>query len=1228
MKKLKQIRLGAVVIAILFLMTMQLSPSFLAAHSTIHQQKTEYFDVLMENEHYDPADYILHDRYYAAPQDTSIRSIHNDIGYNSDAGDIMNRAFNIYIGEPVGTGPGQGRIGYLNPSINDYEDWYRFSVCEGQTITASVVSDQGYHFQLYDSSSNPLSNGSAALQSGWYFLQISADTSHQAGSYEIDIVLGQQNDAGTGDDAGNSIDEATFIEPGNYYGYLDWTDHEDWYSFFVNSGKGIYVDVRPIERSDFDVWLYNPDNELVHYESYYGRDTLQYLADQTGLWKIKIDIFPGWDAEKWPDDYYLYGSGLYELEVKIVNSVPPLPTREPQPEIHPIAQTFIVQNDDESNTDEYVYMAAVPAANYHQDGKRFVSPIVYQGDDTLTNWYGTVDDTTQYLIDDWNEYLNRHAMTPTQYHLSTDPIIAASEIAIQHWTSSDKAVIVVDGSNYHDSTRSLINRKVFLNAKTQVTSVGPDDQRFIDIGDSLKAFPLTIGPQWGAIAVHGLGNKFQGDVGITTPRYEALMDDWWPYSGQPGGPDLDLFYPITAPGLWMPYTSSVTGMDELRITQIAGRRFRIPIFSTDSSLKVTVTTEEPTYLRIYLIDPQGNVRRPSMPSWNGGPINPIHIWNGGSWDGIGYDDWKALVPNYSTQHVEEIHYPMRGIWRVIVVPATIEAADTLYRFHINVELRRHSPQRNAAALSASNAAVIASAEHAPLLYVKEDSIPAQTQNALDSLGISEIIFVQIKNIGNTVKNQLSSYSLTDLNTMQKVIDYISDKDLNTKNLITITSLATGDGYYAPASMISAYHTAPILNIGEAPKAYNTIDKIATWREYAGDYYHGCRSLSDLPLMSEPFDFKEFLDNIKESIYPPPGFDLKKRWSTEVNVEIMKMINSYGLDREGKEAYLFVSPRDTDIRDVVGRSMTGNLSYAGQIPVEKPAFSSAVINRNILYPALIYVNPGRDVTTSQLMNYPDGGLWSGNDGKNYPNFATSETKRIFSSDGRFYEGHCIWDYYIERLNAGAALSYYTGHGTGGSGFSAQYRNVNEQFPQAKLTHDHLKDFNWWNSWRGYSGYDHTTTKCPRVGGSSHYTSKEPGLYDFIHFKYLDETLGNLHSMMDFWESCTTGAHFGPMIYLSHGAAFWYGNAGSCYGIQATLHDNWVFNDVMIKGKGIGESFSEYLWIFDRDYTTGDPTTMYGRSTLFQGYLSNLQVFFGDPTMTIYNPNWTEPIPITK
>jgi hypothetical protein len=936
-----------------------------------------------------------------------------------------------------------------------------------------------------------------------------------------------------------------------------------------------------------------------------------------------IDMFPGWDTEKWPDDYFLYGSGAYELTLDIGGSAESPPVPRDQPDIVPIAQTFVINDDQTSNKDEYSYLAAIPAANYIDNNQRFLSPIVYQGCDFVPTWTTTVDQTTQYLIDDWEDYLERHDKTPTQYTLANNPVSDAADIATTHWSSAQTAVVAVDGSNFEDILDTVVDRDVTLNSQGEIQIIPPDELQ--DIGGT-SAKPMFIGKSVGAIHLIGKGNDFSGDTGLITSRYEGVQEDWWPYPYDSDGEDSDTFYPITLPGIWFPYVTETGGLDELQVITYPGDRYSIPIRSTDSSIEVTISTEQPSNLIVYLVDPYGNVRRPMMPHYNGGEIKPIHQWNGGHWE-HDQGEFRMMILEPHEDYTVSVHNAMTGKWTAIVVPyldldngfASFDGS-----YHITANIREYNPDRINSAMSASNGAVIASLNHAPLLYVNQDEIPSETTNALNSLGVSNIIFV---NIGGTGSVTLPG-SVTTISTLQEAVSYIKN-DQNTENYITITSLGTGEGYFAPAAMIAAYHGSPVLNIGEASEAYNKADMITAWREYAGDYYHGCLSVGHLPQMAAPFDFREFIQGILNGEFPHAGFDLKLRWYSAIHSDFRAMIEGYGLDGEGKEAYCLVSPRDTDIRDPMSRALVGNLSYVGHIPVETTAFSSAHIVRNILYPAIIYANPGKDVTTAQMMNYEDGGQWRANDGNSYVNVATREVKDIFSSFGRTFEGHVIIENLIERYNKGVSISYYSGHGTGGSGISGQYKNVEEQYPLAELRYEHLRDFDWWDTWRGYSGYDARKTKLSREGGGSSYNSQEPSLYDIVHFKWCDELFENLHSEMEFWSSCTTGEHWGPIVYLSHGSSVWFGCAGSAYGIQDDLHNSWIYEDMLIYGEGLGEAQSKYTWIFNRDFTTLDPTTLYGRSSLFQlsqGGLTNLKVLFGDPDITIFNPVWIEPIPI--
>ncbi|MBS3748487.1 MAG: hypothetical protein KGY67_02170 [Candidatus Thermoplasmatota archaeon] len=1169
---------------------------------------------------------------YIEPEQVSLNDEQNDIGYNIDAGNNILRSTPVYIGEPVDERiPGRGRTGSLDPANGDSEDWYYFTACSGQQLDATV--NGGFSVDLSDTKGQSVGQSYTTDESGRYFVSVSSDEA--AGSYTFNVDISGQNDAGTGGDAGDDINSAAPITPGSYYGYLDSSDWQDCYSFEVSNGEGIFVEIDSMERSDFDIHLYNPNGELVFESQYYGEDTLEYPADMSGTWKILIDIFPGWDEEKWPDNYFLYGSGVYELDLTIGGTAEaPAELKPLQNKITPVAQIFTVTDDQESTKDEYAYLAAIPAANYVENGERFVSPIAYQGNNQIPNWFTTIDDTTQYLVDDWNSYLDRHGMEATEYILdATDPIQTAADVATTHWDAADTAVLAVDGSEYKDIENMVIDKDMSLSVTKESDRILPED--LTELSSEFIAKPMFIGNDWGMIHLLTEGDEFAGDTMVVTPRYEALMGDWWPHDSGVPGQDVDTFFPISESGLWLPYVTDATGLEALNIVKYSGDRHAVEIGPEDSSLEVTISTEEESSLIVYLIDPEGNIRRPRYPSWNGGEIKPLHQWHGGHWEND-EDEYRHLIVEPHTEYSVEIHHPMQGTWTALVVPyLDVETWEASFdgTYHITATIREHNTKRVAAGLSAANGAVLASLNHVPLLFISEDEIPQVTADALDELGVSNILFANV----DTTSTVTPEGSVTEFTTLQEIITEIKEYD-SSENVITVTSFGTGDGYFAPSGMMAAFHGSPVLNIAEAKTAYNTIDMYQNWREITGDYYHGTRSLGHLPIHNQPLSISNPPSLIDLALYylkndqtiPPLGLDLKKQWLTTVYEDLYSVIDGYGLDQTGQEAYIFVSPRDSDIRDSLGRVMTGNNSYAGLIPVETTAFSSALICRNILYPALIHANPGKDVTTSQHMNYFTGQYdHTGNDGVTYTTYAPRDNKNSFSAYDRFYEGHCMWENLLERYNTGALISLYSGHGTGGSGFSSQYKNIKEQFPLAEPRHESLYDFEWWDSWAGYAGYDDTQTKTVRDQNSmSIYNAEEPSLYDLIHFKWVDEAFENLHSEIEIWSSCTTTSHFGPIVYLSHGSVLYAGCLGSGYVLVDDLYKSWILRDILIKGYTIGEAFSLSHWIINRDFTTGDPTSVYGEASFFADGISSNNVIFGDPTLQVYHPSWQEPVPISN
>jgi hypothetical protein len=418
-------------------------------------------------------------------------------------------------------------------------------------------------------------------------------------------------------------------------------------------------------------------------------------------------------------------------------------------------------------------------------------------------------------------------------------------------------------------------------------------------------------------------------------------------------------------------------------------------------------------------------------------------------------------------------------------------------------------------------------------------------------------------------------------------------------------------------MLAAYHGSPLLCIEEAPGDPASIaDRIHVWKLWAGDYYHGGRVLGTLPKANAPVQITnlELLLQLikvylgKETILPPFGLDADRYWNEEMYQTMKGYIQNLGLDEEGPEGYCFVAPRD-DIPAELSSTMMGNNSYAGDIPGLTPAYSSALVVRDLLYPALIWANPCRDITTSQIINYRDSASWwpTGD----VTGYTARAMKDILQAHLRTYEGHCLWDASLQRMNQGASVLVYYGQSTGGSGVSEQYLQTNySQYP----------DQIWWDAWRGYS-YDHWKTS--RDNGMVWYNPESPMLYDFIHYKWVDQQLQNIRSNTIFYASTCSGDGDGPLVYLDHGAVCWVGNQGTGINTDLEAQMEQLLYSVLIDGDCIGLALSRYIWVYTRDYTIENSTSMYNASFLYNKFHPYI---FGDPDFIIYSPEWTVPVPL--
>jgi hypothetical protein len=1038
---------GAVIIAVLLLGT----TFFVPVGSQSELAKDIYYNNESPSEINDEVKGYMLDRSYILepPLPENMAGDNDDAGWKVDAGNRFSSAKAVYPGELIDDTPGRGINGKL--SSTDVEDWYYFAVCAGQQITISLTVPLNFNFNLnlsnkddieVASSENPDDDPESisyitGTSGRWYFC-VNYVSGTGTGRYTFSVALVGQNDTGTSQDAGDDFAGATTLTAGHYFGYLDINDGYDWYKFNVNSGQGIHFILKTniASLTDFDMELYNPTGEMVYRASYYldvpDPDEILYPADATGQWRIKIYLFPGWtdipNPTQW--NYYAYGSGPYDLTFNLETSAPGPPGPISQPQITPMAKTFKVANDPASSKDDYGYFASIPACNYLASGIRYLAPIIYTGDSTPTGYYddpdayGTVDDTTQYLVDDWNDYLDLFGKSADEYNVLTNPVQAAADIATKNWGTSDTAVVAIDGSTYEDTTKNVLKRTKTLKRTTDVKEFKSGDPEYTDA----YGYQLNIGPKWGAInvSVYNVAKAVTSDVLNLWPKLLTLADDWWPdFAGEDR---TDVYCPITKMGIYSGKAGTKTQNYSFKITKYACDRFRIFLGDGDQTLKVTVKTTELNDLLVFLVDPAGYLRAPNAGAWNGGPVNPIHWWNGFE-NETGFDKWRSWDPGPHTEFSAEVLHPEKGMWTAIVVPRNAEGS-TKIKYTITGTVKKLNSKGTNAAISAANAAVIASQKHLPLLYVTEDSVPTETANAFTTLGVTKVIFVERNNIGSGVRSKLPTID-ADLKTMKEIVNYIK-ADSSSENYITITTLKTGVGQAAAAAMLAAYHGSPVLRIEDAPgNPAGIANSIESYFRWEGDYYHGERSLGHLPRADVPVfrGFNVTLDMIRyflsggeKGALPVFGRDQDLFWFSALYNGIHDMITSLDLDIDGQEGICFVADRN-DIFIPVYAALMGNNSYTGGIPGITPAYSSALIVRNLLYPALIYANPGRDITTTQLMNFPDGGTWTTNDGVTTPVYSSRAVKQAFSSHGRIYDGHCLWEAHLELMNEGASVLYY-------------------------------------------------------------------------------------------------------------------------------------------------------------------------------------------------------------
>ncbi|MCK4504145.1 MAG: hypothetical protein KAW14_00895 [Candidatus Aegiribacteria sp.] len=196
----------------------------------------------------------------------------NDGMSGADAGEQAPNALEIALGETV-----EGIIGDLDES-----DWYSFEVPSGSILEISFApgnDSEGANIAFLDTevddiwtewdisagvtlTRSMIMNGSSG---GIYYISVFKGGT---GTYSLTVNAVTQDDAGSGDDAGDRAVYAVALETGQTISSIigDY-DIEDWYSVEVDEGQNLTFMVTPdADGAGLNVGLFDPDQDEIHTE--------------------------------------------------------------------------------------------------------------------------------------------------------------------------------------------------------------------------------------------------------------------------------------------------------------------------------------------------------------------------------------------------------------------------------------------------------------------------------------------------------------------------------------------------------------------------------------------------------------------------------------------------------------------------------------------------------------------------------------------------------------------------------------------------------------------------------------------------------------------------------------------------------------------------------------------------------------------------------------------------
>jgi len=671
----------------------------------------------------------------------------------------------------------------------------------------------------------------------------------------------------------------------------------------------------------------------------------------------------------------------------------------------PIKKTTFVNFDKETLVDDYSYLASIPASVFNDGKSIYTNPLLFfQKDNTYPDEdkYRFLNDYsgTHYLMEDWMKYCNGKLDKLTTINVeeselestwnarkhksikSNDPYKIASEIALDEWSYSNRAVLSVIEKDYEkpefetkDSISGSISGEVGTDHLTIARPYGPaSEYEKFEIEKEYKYVKVDL---WypsivtKSIITQALSNGqkecwlnwipgFGKPSGFTIPSVDPDLQIFCKYEGDwlqtaaasnmaiTLGPHEQVFSYVYNPGDWR---VGVTNMPTEGGESFVSERLlgKIDLYGTykDAIRNIVKGVEEfnveitkyPGVEKEIIDTPPFGCRDATFTlKWDNDDTTlglTIIGPNGEELDSVMNEDVNK----------QEIHFNMLGeCLEGEHYKAVVYALDDIsypVEYTVEYDWKQNISRKEGDLLaSACQGAVLGSTLNNPMLYVNPDNIPTCTKETLYKLGVNKIDIVDIG-------GYLSEKTIDELSNIAEIKnhyreykdiydDIIKLTDCNDVVFSTIDPWSywyykdkpgdlKPDGeykkafYFAPAAYAAAHHGTPLLLIDN----HAELSGAATWH----------------------IDF--WRKNANGFTKPPIACMFK------TGKKVYDFLDEYGFDKKGAESILTVAGQ-YEIGPSWTRMFTGPAN-PGSI-IGTPIDVSNHISRCIFYPALIFENP--------------------------------------------------------------------------------------------------------------------------------------------------------------------------------------------------------------------------------------------------------------------------------